>query len=99
MLLFCITTNLVMGPAEATRFNVQAILIIAWTINLTALCLPVMASSDVKNPALAPLNSSHIITTEPSYLAVVVVVDAVIVGKGMVPNSTTSNARSLVTMH
>ena len=29
MLLFCMTTNLVMGPADVSRFNVQAILIIA----------------------------------------------------------------------
>ena len=31
MLLFCMTTNLVMGPVDAAKFNVQAILIIAWT--------------------------------------------------------------------
>ena len=98
MPLSCIATNLVMEPALYTgRFNVQAILIIAWMIILTkTLCLPVMASSDVKHSALAPLKSSHMVLA--NMVMVMWIVGAAIVGKGMVPNSTTSNAQFLITI-
>ena len=93
MLLFCIITNLVMGVAKITRFNVQTILIIALTqIPSLASRLRVMASSDVKNIALSALKSSHIMTTQTSFLVIVLLVHVVIAGKGMGPNSTTSNA-------
>ena len=99
MLLFCMNTNLVMGAAIIAIFNVQAILIIACTLLLSALRLPVMASRGVKNPVLAPLKSSHIMTIEPSFLAIVHMrgFHAAIAGKGMAPNSTTFNAQSLST--
>ena len=98
MQLSCMATNLVMEPAHLTRFNVQAILIIAWTILLEAFFLSVMASIDVKNSALAPLKSSNIMTKKTIFLAVVVMAHAAIVRKGMGPNSTTSNAQSLISI-
>ncbi len=82
-----------MGVVIGTRFNVQATLIIAWTANNhITLSLLVMGSSDVKNTALAPLKTFLIMTTKPSHLAVVM--GAVFAGKGMGPNSTTSNAHT-----